>query len=214
MLCGVYAILDEGVLGGEDLVGTAEEYLRGGIRILQYRHKKRRESEAAYAGYLRTAQALGDLRGKYPFTYIVNDDLEAFRRTNADGIHVGQDDVSIEACRRQVGDKIIGYSSHSLAEAIEAEKRGADYVAFGAIFPTATKGPGHPVQSVEKLKVVVESLEAPVVAIGGIGRENVQDVVETGVAMVAMISALAHPHSKDRVAESRYFVDVVGRCRE
>ena len=206
---GLYAIVDEGVLAGENLLRVAEDYLQGGLKILQYRHKHRNISEASRKSYLKTAQALGDLRKKYSFTFIINDDLEAFHQVQADGIHVGKDDESLEICRKQVGNKIVGYSSHSLEEAIEAEKRGADYVAFGAIFPTTTKGPGHPVQGVEKLKSVVKTLCVPVVAIGGIGRHNVQDVVETGVAMVAMISALAHG-PKDRVSETRYFIDVIG----
>ncbi|QQR79753.1 MAG: thiamine phosphate synthase [Deltaproteobacteria bacterium] len=211
MLQGLYAIIDEGVLIGEDLVRVAQDYLEGGIKIIQYRHKHRHESTQSYQKYLQRAEAIGALRSQYAFTYIINDDLDAFQKVGADGIHVGKDDFSIEECRKQVGSKIIGYSSHSLAEALEAEKRGPDYVAFGAIFPTTTKGPGHPIQSVEKLKVVVESLKVPVVAIGGIGRDNVQDVVETGVAMVAMISALGRPQSKNRVTEARYFVDIINK---
>ena len=211
MLQGIYAIVDEGILAGEDLVQVARDYLKGGIRLLQYRHKHRNSSPEARQHYLKRAQELGDLRHEIPFTYIINDDLEAFHLVKADGIHVGKDDFSIEECRKHIGSKIIGYSSHSFEEAVEAQRMGADYVALGAIYPTTTKGPGHPVQGLEKLKKVVQALSVPVVAIGGIGRNNVEDVFKTGVAMVAMISALARPDSKDRVAEAGYFVDVAAR---
>ncbi len=93
--------------------------------------------------------------------------------------------------RKRVGNKkIIGYSSHSLDEAIQAEAAGADYVAFGAIFPTKTKGPGHPVQGIEKLQTLVKTIKVPVVAIGGITQNNIREVLQTGAACVAMITAL------------------------
>lgn len=209
MLQGIYAIVDEGILAGENLVQVARDYLKGGIRLIQYRNKHRNASPEARQHYLKCAQDLGDLRQEIPFTYIINDDLEAFHLVKADGIHVGKDDFSIEECRKHIGSKIIGYSSHSFEEAVEAQKRGADYVALGAIYPTTTKGPGHPVQGLNKLERVVQALSVPVVAIGGIGRNNMEDVLKTGVAMVAMISSLARPVVKDRVAEARYFVDIV-----
>ena len=121
-----------------------------------------------------------------------------------DGLHVGKNDAKIRMCRDRLGpEKIIGYSSHALEEAVAAEKSGADYVAFGAIFPTATKGPGHPIQGLEKLKWVVDSVRVPVVAIGGIGRDAIDGVLKTGVASVAMISALAN--ASDCSAETKFF---------
>jgi thiamine-phosphate pyrophosphorylase len=195
---GVYALLDTGVSAGEDLVRLAEEYLRGGVRILQLRDKRVSQGRRALAERLMT------LKKSFDFLFIVNDDLELARDIGADGVHVGRDDPSIPECRRVIGpDKIAGYSSHSLEEALEAERRGADYVAFGAVFPTATKGPGHPVQGLERLREVVRSLNVPVVAIGGIGRGNVKDVLATGVHSVAMISALAK--AENRVEEASYF---------
>jgi thiamine-phosphate pyrophosphorylase len=201
---GVYAILDTGVSAGEDLVRFAEDYLRGGVRIIQLRDKggspARRDIAAGIAA----------LKKDFDFLFVVNDDLELARRVGADGVHVGKGDPSVEeckkvvACRGEVTSPLrVGYSAHSLDEAIEAERRGADYVAFGAIFPTPTKGPGHPVQGLEKLREVVRSLKVPVVAIGGIARGNVKDVLATGVHSVAMISALAK--AGDRVEEARYF---------
>lgn len=204
---GIYAIVDAGICAGEDLVALARDYLEGGLHILQYRHKKRNESPEARKDYLKTAVAIAELKEHFDFTYVINDDLEAMMLVDADAIHVGQDDLSIEKCREKLGSrKIIGYSSHSLEEALEAERRGADYVAFGAIFPTPTKGPGHPVQGIARLREVVQGLGVPVVAIGGIGRSNIREVLETGAASVAMISAITRAgDSRVRRGEISFF---------
>jgi len=193
---GLYAIVDRVVCRGEDLIALAQDYLKGGAKIIQWRDKEAADFE--------TARGIAELKRVYDFTFIVNDHIELARELRADGIHVGKDDPAVAECRKILGPgKIIGYSSHALEEAIEAERQGADYVAFGAVFPTPTKGPGHPVQGLEKLRQVVQSVQVPVVAIGGIGRANIKDVLATGVASVAMISALAKV--THRVEETRYF---------
>lgn len=197
-ISGLYAIVDSGVSAGEDLVGLARSYLEGGVKIIQLRDK------TSVADRLAVAKRIAAFKKDFNFLFIVNDDLEVAKAVDADGVHVGKDDPSPEECRHVLGPgKIVGYSSHALEEAIDAEKRGADYVAFGAIFPTPTKGPGHPVQGLEKLRQVVEAVTIPVVAIGGIGRANIKDVLATGVHSVAMISALAK--SVDRPVEVRHF---------
>lgn len=203
-IAGLYAIVDTTFMKGSDPVLVAQDYLRGGGTILQLRDKNRNASPSTLASFQTTASKISGLKKDFNFIFIVNDDLEAASQPGVDGIHVGRDDPTIEECRAFLGkEKIIGYSSHSVEEAIEAEKRGADYVAFGAIFPSSTKGSGHPVQGLDRLKKVVQSLKVPVVAIGGIHRENIQRVLSTGVAAVAMISALAN--AKDRVEETRFY---------
>lgn len=205
---GLYAIVDAGVSSQQSLCDLALDYLKGGVSLIQLRDKKRKSSPETYQKFCETAFQIKQLQKDFSFQFILNDDLEIALEAGADGIHIGKDDISIEECRKKMGSqKIIGYSSHSLEEALEAEKMGADYVAFGAIFPTITKGPGHPVQGAEKLKKVVESLRVPVVAIGGIGRHNIKEVLATGVSCVAMISALARPASGDRIQEARWFCD-------
>ena len=207
-LQGLYAIVDAGVSLQLSLPQLALDYLKGGVKLIQLRDKKRKSSPEAYQKFCETAFQIKQFKKDFPFQFILNDDLEMALEAGADGIHIGKDDISIEECRQKLGpQKIIGYSSHSLEEALEAESRGADIVAFGAIFPTTTKGPGHPVQGTEKLKKVVESLCVPVVAIGGIGRDNIKEVLSTGVALVAMISALAYPASGNRIEEARWFCD-------
>lgn len=204
---GLYTIVDKGVSRGEDLVGLAREYLLGGARIVQLRDKDRLKSTGGKAAFYETAKGIAALKKEHDFVFIVNDDLEAALEVAADGVHVGKDDPPIEECRKILGpSKLIGYSAHSLREAVAAERQGADYVAFGAIFPTPTKGPGHPIQGIAKLREVVRSLKIPVVAIGGIGRDNIKEVLSTGVASVTMISALVH--ARNRRDEARFFSGV------
>lgn len=201
---GIYAIVDSIVTPHEDLAALAEDYLKGGVSAIQLRDKRREESPERARIFRETARQIQALKERYSFVWIVNDDLKVAQEIGADGVHVGKDDPSLEECRRILGpDKIIGYSSHDPDEAVDAERRGADYVAFGAIFPTPTKGPGHPVQGLEKLRQVVQAVRIPVVAIGGINRSNIKDVLAAGVHSVAMISALAK--SGDRIEEARYF---------
>ncbi|HSA60414.1 MAG TPA: thiamine phosphate synthase [bacterium] len=201
---GLYAIVDSTVTPETDLSVLTEEYLRGGASVIQLRDKRRLESPDRERIFRDTAGRIQDLKARFDFIWIVNDDLGVAKAIGADGVHVGRDDPSPEECRRILGpDKIIGYSSHGLEEAVGAERRGADYIAFGAIFSTPTKGPGHPVQGLEKLRQVVKAVKIPVVAIGGINRSNIKDVLATGVHSVAMISALAK--TGDRIEEARYF---------
>lgn len=186
---GLYAVCDNSPCPDRPLTDLAEELLLGGASTLQLRIKGpdelSRERRRAAAGHI------AQLKGKFPFCFIINDDLELARDLAADGVHVGADDPGIAECRRYLGSsKIIGYSAHSLKEAREAEQAGADYVSFGAIFPSPTKGPDHPVQGLKRLRHVVETLTVPLVAIGGITEDNIQDVMKTGCAAAAMISAL------------------------
>jgi thiamine-phosphate diphosphorylase len=199
---GLYAIVDATISKGRDLVTLARDYVQGGAALIQLRDKGR----MAPAERRRVIEGVLNLKKDYKFLFILNDDVDLACEMPVDGLHIGKDDGAIASCRERLGPKkIIGYSSHSLAEAREAEQEGADYVAFGAIFPTATKGPGHPVQGLKKLENVVTLLKVPVVAIGGIGRATIDAVLKTGAPCAAMISALSE--ASDRVAETRFFAE-------
>ncbi len=137
------------------------------------------------------AKKIIELKYKYDFTFIINDYVDVAAEVGADGVHVGANDLTIADVHNRIGKGFItGYSSHTIDEAISAEKMGADYIAFGAIFPTKTKGPGHPVQGIDKLKNLVETVKSPVVAIGGINRTNIDEVISTEVSSVAMITGI------------------------
>lgn len=195
---GLYAIADSGWNPFNNLIELVEHYLRGGVGLIQLRMKEGRDLE--------TAREIAKLRDRWPFTLIINDYVDMAIEVNADGVHVGADDMPVAQVREKLPPHmVVGYSSHSLEEARIAEGEGADYVAFGAIYPTRTKGPGHPVQGIRGLEEVVSALEVPVVAIGGIGRHNISEVMRTGVDAVAMITALCQvPSVTDEV---RWFVN-------
>lgn len=206
---GIYALCDTSLnphLGHREL---AERLLAGGVSILQLRMK----GETDLDEVRRVATDILKLKSHYNFIFLLNDYVELAAELPVDGVHVGQDDLPPQEARKILGPGyLIGYSSHALAEAVAAGEAGADYVALGAIFPTATKGPGHPVQGLEILRRVVAAVPVPVVAIGGINRINFASVVETGVAAVAMIGALTL--APDIAAEARWFVEEFQRLRK
>jgi thiamine-phosphate pyrophosphorylase len=198
---GIYALCDTTFCPQKTHAQLAEELLSGGVKILQLRMK----GETDLKKVRQTAEVILALKKKFDFTYIINDFVDIALELKADGIHVGRDDMPLpELLKKTKGKILLGYSSHSLPEAIAAEQRGASYVALGAIFPTPTKGPGHPVVGLKTLRQTVQLLKIPVVAIGGINSKNFSAVVGTGVAAIAMISALTT--APDIAAAAAHFV--------
>jgi thiamine-phosphate diphosphorylase len=198
---GIYAICDNSLTPHLSHESIARKLLEGGIRLIQLRMK----GENDPARIRESARGILALKRDFKFTFILNDWPELAGELNADGVHLGRDDLPLPEARQILGDeKLIGYSSHSLSEALEAEQLGADYVALGAIFTTPLKGPGHPIQGLPRLREAVRSLRVPLVAIGGIDRANFMPVVETDVAAIAMIRALNC--AQDIRAEATWFV--------
>lgn len=205
---GVYALCDNSLNSEITHIELAQRLIRGGVSILQLRMKGETNLDKVRS----TALAILELKKHRDFLFILNDFAELAAELPVDGLHIGQDDLSLIEARKLLGPgRLIGYSSHSLEEAMSAEKAGADYVALGAIFPTATKGPGHPVQGLETLRKVVTKIKVPIVAIGGIGRKNFASVLETGAAAAAMIGALSL--APDIEAEARWFVEEFQKLR-
>lgn len=203
---GLYAIADAGFDPYRSLPKLAAKYLSGGCRLLQLRIKTNDARSSLWNDEaFEAAKEILKLKKSFDFTFIVNDYVDVAAELKADGIHVGANDMPVGEIRDHVGDRlIIGYSSHSYEEAVAAEKAGADYVALGAIYPTATKGYGHPVVGIETLKRVTATLKVPVVAIGGINRCNYSEVFEAGASAAAMITALTG--ADDVIEGTRWFV--------
>jgi thiamine-phosphate pyrophosphorylase len=184
-LHGLYAITDERLSPGPLLIQHAEQALRGGACILQYRNKLGTKE-------LRHQQALElqALCRDHDATFIINDDVDLARRIRADGVHIGEDDKSLEQARDLLGtEAIIGVSCYDqLALAVEMRDRGADYLAFGRVFASSTK----PSTTRAPLSLFEEarSLQLPVCAIGGINTGNAVAVVEAGADMLAVIHGL------------------------
>ena len=159
--------------------------LAGGVRLFQYRNK-RAPRRTIYETSLRLVRLL---RGKNA-VFIVNDHADIAAAVDADGVHLGQDDLPLEYARKLLGpEKLVGISTHTLEQAEAAQAGGADYIGFGPVFPTATKDAG-PEQGIGNLTHVHRKITIPLVAIGGITRKNVRDVTQAGADGVAVISAI------------------------
>ena len=156
-----------------------------GVRLFQYRNKTG-SRKAVYE----TSRRLANIARDTNATFIVNDYADIALAVDADGVHLGQDDLPIKQARALLGPtKLIGISTHSVGQAQEAENQGADYIGFGPIFPTTTKDAGE-IQGVAGLANIRKSVTIPIVAIGGIKQENVADVIRVGADCVAIIGAI------------------------
>ncbi len=185
-LSGVYAIADTGIIPHEKLIDAVEQAIEGGAALIQYRDKSEDST-------LRHAQAnqLQALCKKHQVPLIINDDLDLAKDCGASGIHLGRHDIDLETARETLGaDAIIGISCYNEpSRAKSAEAGGADYVAFGSVFPSSTK-PNAVSVSIETLAQMKQTLSIPVCAIGGITDENAAPLLETGVDLLAVINGI------------------------
>ena len=203
----LYAVTDRAWVGRQSLYQQVEAALKGGVTCLQLREKEL-DTEA----FLREALEIAALCKRYGVPLFINDNLEVAVRCGADGIHVGQDDLDAAQVRQQVGDRMmIGVSVHSVEEALEAVRKGADCLGVGAMFPTATKADASPV-SLETLGAICAAVEVPVVAIGGIGPDNLHRLAGTGVDGVALVSAIfGAPDIENRCRLLRKLAEKIGK---
>ncbi len=204
----LYAVTDTALIGDRPLVQCVEEAIEGGITLLQLREKDL--SQAAMVLRARTVMPLCKEAG---IPFIVNDDVRVAQIVGADGVHLGQDDMTCAKARKRMGsDAIIGVTAHTLEQAIAAQEEGADYVGVGAIFPTSTKKNTVPV-GMEGLKSICNALDIPVVAIGGLSLDNIECLRDSGFEGVAVVSALfaVEDIKKQAVALRALLKDVLGK---
>lgn len=185
-LNGLYAITDERLIAEENFNHIIESALQGGTRIIQYRDKSDNQKKR-----LQQASNLRALCQQYQALCIINDDIELAKAVAADGVHLGKEDTSLTQARQLLGeDAIIGVSCYNdLSLALDAEKNSASYVAFGAFFSSPTKP--HAVNA--DLNIIArakQQLSIPVCAIGGITDKNIQQLIQQGTDMAAVISSL------------------------
>ncbi len=191
----LYAVTDRTWLGKESLEEAVEAALRGGVTILQLREK-----QAPHEELVKTAMRLKPLCRRYGVPLIINDDVKAALEADADGVHVGQEDMAVAEARRILGpEKIIGASAHNREEALEAQRQGADYLGSGAVFGSSTKKDATTL-SREELTAVCRAVSIPVAAIGGITEENCLELAGTGVSGIAVVSALFAAADKEEAA--------------
>jgi thiamine-phosphate pyrophosphorylase len=183
-LSGLCFITDQTVCGlpFEDMILPV---MNAGVRWIQYRDKKRSRREI-YEEAVRLRNMIKPSDG----IFIVNDHADIALAADADGVHLGQDDLPLKAAKKIMGEgKIIGISTHSLEQAEAAERDGADYIGFGPIFHTKTKDAGSP-KGIDMLREIRGNVRLPIVAIGGINPENVHSVLEAGADAIAVASAI------------------------
>lgn len=176
-------ILDKDTLKEKDVIKAAEDALRGGADIIQYRDKISCDRE-----FIKKAQVLKKMIEKYSRIFIINDRVDIAAGIGADGVHIGQEDMPIQYARKIIGNKIIGTSTHSLKQAIRAEKEGADYVGIGPIFKTLSK-PGVKPVGTSVLKNIKKAINIPFFAIGGVNLKNIPALKKLGTKKIAVISA-------------------------
>ena len=192
----LYAVTGRAWLGGRTLAEQVEEALRGGATFVQLREK-----ELAGEALLAEAREIQALCRRYRVPFVIDDDVALARQIDADGVHVGQSDMEAQKARALLGgDKILGVSAQTVEQAVLAEKNGADYLGVGAVFSTSTKLDACEVP-LETLRAICAAVRIPVVAIGGIGAQNVAALAGTGIAGIAVVSALFAARDTRRAAE-------------
>ncbi len=192
---GIYGITGENFANGKTNIECVEAMIKGGIKIIQYREKNKSMGKK-----LEEARAIREICRKNNVVFIVNDNIDLALLVDADGVHVGQDDLPPSEVRKLIGDnKIIGLSTHSPEQGKKAfENPDVDYIGVGPIFPTTTKDTA-PV-GLEYLDYVVENLNIPFVAIGGIKEHNIDRIIERGAKRICLVSDIVGaPNIEEKV---------------
>ncbi|MDD6154176.1 MAG: thiamine phosphate synthase [Eubacteriales bacterium] len=184
----LYAVTDRHWLNGRRLVDDVETAIDNGVTFVQVREKE--DMVLPHDEYLAEAKELRELCRGRGVPFVVDDDVELAVECGADGVHVGQKDMEAGAVREKIGpDKILGVSAQTVEEALLAERRGADYLGVGAVFHTGSKSDADDV-SHEMLKAICDAVSIPVIAIGGITKDNVGELAGTGIVGISAISAI------------------------
>ncbi len=184
-LLRLYAVTDRSWVGIQTLLEQIESSLLGGTTLVQLREKDLSDCE-----FIQEAISVKRLCERFGVPLLINDNVNVALRSGADGVHLGQDDLPLQEARKMLGpNKIIGISTHTVEEAMEAEQGGADYVGVGSVFATQTKLDAN-VLSIDYIREICQAVTIPVVAIGGIKEENMDVLRNTGVAGIAVVSAI------------------------
>jgi thiamine-phosphate pyrophosphorylase len=179
----LYAILDPEQTKGRSPESVLRELLEGGVTLLQLRVKTMAPRE-----FFELARRVRSETRAHGCQLIVNDRVDIALACDADGVHLGQEDLPFTSGRKLMGDKIVGISTHDIGQAKQAEQSGADYIGFGPMFGTTTKATGYNARGVEMLRQIRAAVKLPIVAIGGINEQNIREVWQAGADSAAIIS--------------------------
>ncbi len=192
----LYAVTDRSWTAGRTLYEQTEEALKGGVTCLQFREKNLKGAELA-----EQAGQIQKLCARYRVPFIVNDNAQLAYAIDADGVHLGQEDMSVPEARKLLGQhKIIGVSARTVDQALLAFEQGADYLGAGAVFATGTKKDTVPL-SILQLKEICSAVSIPCVAIGGISKNNIRQLSGSGISGIAAISAIFAQTDIQKAAE-------------
>jgi thiamine-phosphate pyrophosphorylase len=199
---GLYLITDS-KLSRKTVISDVESAIKAGVKIIQYREK-----ELPMRKMFEEATKLRNMTRRNNVLLIINDRIDLSMAVEADGVHLGQDDMPYESARKLLGDdKIIGLTAHNVPEAMEAEKLGADYIGVSPIFSTTTKKDAGEPAGVRLIREIKDKIHIPFTVIGGINYQNLDSVMEAGARSVIAISAIL---TKDDVEEEcRKFIDKI-----
>lgn len=182
----LYLVTDRKILKGRDIFEAVEAAVKGGVTLLQLREKNISTSD-----FYNLALKMKTITTHYNIPLIINDRLDIALAIDADGLHIGQDDMPIEVARRLLGkNKLLGYSVSNAKEAIYGEKNGADYLGAGPVYPTGSKSDAGKPIGTYGLKIIRNSVSIPIVGIGGISLSNISQVKTTGIDGISLISAI------------------------
>ena len=201
-LPGLYVIIDTPALKGRSHVEVASQAIRGGAKVVQLRDKIQSKKEL-----LPIAEQLKKLCAEHDVLFIMNDHFDLALAVDADGLHLGQDDLPVKVARKLLPiDKILGRSTRTVDQAVAAESEGADYIAVGSMYPTPTKETAQ-VVGPERLRQIRQTVTLPLVAIGGINKDNAAEVMAAGADSLAVIRAVVQAEAPEEAA--RQLVDIV-----
>jgi len=194
----LYLVTDREILKGRDLLEAVAEAIKGGVTLLQLREK-----ELSSRDFFSIAVKMKELANACGIPLIINDRLDIALAVDADGLHIGQEDLPIEVARKIWGPgKILGYSVANVEEAVYGEKYGADYLGAGPVFPTGSKSDAGRPLGIEGLKRIKERVSIPVVGIGGIGPANIAEVKKSAIDGISVISAILGSQDSEGTARN------------
>ena len=192
----LYLVTDHRNKTEEEFLNIIEEAIKGGTSIVQLREKT-----ASTKDFYQLALKVKEITTRYDVPLLINDRIDIALAVDSEGVHIGQDDMPADIAREIIGeDKILGVSASTVEEAKKAEIDSADYIGSGAVFPTATKDDADSV-SEEELKEIVDSIDIPVVAIGGITIENAHTLKASGIAGFSVVSAIMSAEDPKEASE-------------
>lgn len=194
----LYLVTDRNFIRNKSLKKAVEEAVEGGTTFVQVREK-----DISTREFYNIALEVKKVTDYYKIPLVINDRIDIAQAIDADGVHLGQKDMQLTVARKILGrDKLIGISAESLEEALEAEKGGADYVGIGTVFYTGTKNDINIPIGLEGLKEICSAVRIPKVAIGGINKQNLRDIMSCGTDGAAVVSAILAQENIKEAAEA------------